>query len=235
MGQLPGYAVAPVKPGPAMRFLKRLAVGLVLLIAAFAVVVWLQPDDYRLTRSTVIAAPAANVFAQANDLSRWDNWSPWAKLDPNAKITFSGPKDGVGAPFKGDGNDKAGAGTMTIIESRPNERVATRTDFVKPFEGTSRTDFIFSRAGDQTNVIWTMSGTHGFVSKAICLVMSMENMLGPDVERGLVQLKQAAEAKNPTPPPPPLAARPARRSRPAPSPGSPLPDRAARRREPTRW
>ena len=37
-----------------MRFLKRLAIGLVLLAATFAVVVWLQPDDYRLTRSTVI-------------------------------------------------------------------------------------------------------------------------------------------------------------------------------------
>lgn len=178
-----------------MRFLKRLAVGLVLLIAAAAVVVWLQPDDYRLTRSTVIAAPAETVFAKVNDLRRWDDWSPWAKLDPSAKITFEGPQAGVGASFKWDGNDKVGAGTMTITESKPNERVATRTDFVKPFEGSSRTDFIFSPAGNQTNVIWTMSGTHNFISKAICLVMNMEKMLGPDVERGLVQLKQVSEGK----------------------------------------
>ncbi|HKS64449.1 MAG TPA: SRPBCC family protein [Xanthobacteraceae bacterium] len=178
-----------------MRFLKRLAVGLVLLAAAAAVVVWLQPDDYRLTRSTVIAAPAETVFAKVNDLRRWDDWSPWAKLDPSAKITFEGPQAGVGASFKWDGNDKVGAGTMTITESKPNERVATRTDFVKPFEGSSRTDFIFSPAGNQTNVIWTMSGTHNFISKAICLVMNMEKMLGPDVERGLVQLKQVSEGK----------------------------------------
>ncbi len=178
-----------------MRFLKRLAVGLVLLIATFAVVVQLQPDDYRLTRSTVIWAPAAQVFPHVNDLARWENWSPWAKLDPNAKITFSGPQSGPGASFAWDGNDKVGAGTMTIIESRPNDRIATRTDFVKPFEGTSRTDFIFSPAGDRTNVIWTMSGTHNFISKAICLVMSMETMLGPDVERGLAQLKEVAERK----------------------------------------
>jgi hypothetical protein len=178
-----------------MRFLKRLAVGIVLLLIAAAVVVWLQPDDYRLTRSTAIAAPASAVFAKVNDLNRWEDWSPWAKLDPNAKITFGGPNAGVGASFKWDGNDKVGAGTMTIIESRPNERVATRTDFVKPFEGTSRTDFIFSQAGNQTNVIWTMSGTHNFISKAMCLVMNMETMLGPDIERGLVQLKDAVERK----------------------------------------
>ena len=178
-----------------MRFLKRLAIGLVLLVAAFLVVVWFQPDDYRLTRSTVIAAPAAAVFAQVNDLRKWDDWSPWAKLDPNAKVTFSGPQSGAGATFKWDGNDKVGAGTMTITESKPNTRVATRTDFVKPFEGTSNSDFVFSENGGQTNVIWTMAGRHNFIGKAMCLVMSMEQMLGPDFEKGLAQLKQVAERK----------------------------------------
>ena len=178
-----------------MRFLKRLLIGLALLVATFLVVVWLQPDDYRLTRTTVIAAPAAAVFEQVNDLRKWENWSPWAKLDPNAKVTFSGPQAGQGASFRWEGNDKVGAGTMTIMESRPNLRVATRTDFVKPFEGTSNSDFVFSEAGGQTNVIWTMSGKQSFIGKAICLFMSMETMLGPEFERGLAQLKQAAERK----------------------------------------
>jgi uncharacterized protein YndB with AHSA1/START domain len=157
------------------------------------VVVWLQPDDYRLTRATVIAAPAARVFSHVNDLRQWDDWSPWAKLDPNAKVTFEGPGAGQGATFRWDGNDKVGAGTMTITESRPNERVATRTDFVKPFAGTSSADFVFSQVGDQTNVIWTMAGTHNFIGKAMCLVYSMEQMLGPQFEQGLAQLKQVAE------------------------------------------
>jgi uncharacterized protein YndB with AHSA1/START domain len=167
----------------------------VLLVATFLVVVWLQPDDYRLTRTAVIAAPAAAVFDQVNDLRKWENWSPWAKLDPNAKVSFAGPQAGQGASFRWEGNDKVGAGTMTITESRPNLRVATRSDFVKPFEGTSDSDFVFSEAGGQTNVIWTMSGRQSFIGKAICLFRSMETMLGPEFERGLAQLKQAAERK----------------------------------------
>jgi hypothetical protein len=178
-----------------MRFLKRLLIGIVLLLIAAAVVVWFQPDDYRLTRSTVIAAPAAAIFPHVNDLRQWEDWSPWAKLDPAAKVTFAGPQAGAGASFKWDGNDKVGAGTMTITESKPNERVATRTDFIKPFEGTSRADFIFSQQGDQTNVIWTMTGKHNFISKAMCLVMSMERTVGPDFEKGLRQLKMVAERK----------------------------------------
>ena len=70
---------------------------------------------------------------------------------------------------------------MTITESKPNARIATRTDFTRPFAGTGNSDFVFSEAGGQTNVIWSMFGRHDFISKAMCLVMSMEQMLGPDV------------------------------------------------------
>lgn len=178
-----------------MRFLKRLAVGLVLLLAAAAVVVWFQPDDYRLTRQIAIAAPAARIFPHVNDLRQWDGWSPWAKLDPNAKISFAGPQAGEGASFRWDGNDKVGAGTMTITESKPNQRIATRTDFTRPFEGSSNADFVFSENGGQTNVIWTMAGKQSFIGKAICLVMSMEKTVGPDFERGLAQLKAVSEGK----------------------------------------
>jgi len=176
-----------------MRFLKRLLIGLALLVATFLTVVWFQPDDYRVTRTTMIAAPVARVFEQVNDLKKWDDWSPWAKLDPSAKVTFSGPQSGPGASFTWDGNDKVGAGTMTITESKPNQRIATRTDFTRPFAGAGSADFVFSEAGGRTNVIWSMFGTQSFIGKALCLFMPMETMLGPDFERGLAQLKQVSE------------------------------------------
>jgi hypothetical protein len=84
---------------------------------------------------------------------------------------------------------------MMITESKPNERIAIRTDVMKPFEGTSNSDFIFSQVGGETNVIWTMSGTNNFIGKAVCLFMPMEKMLGPDFERGLAQLRQVSEGK----------------------------------------
>jgi hypothetical protein len=174
---------------------KKILVVLVIAVAVFAGVVAMQPAEFRVERSATMAAPAPDVFAQVNDFHNWEAWSPWAKLDPNAKVTFSGPQSGQGASFKWDGNGKVGAGTMTITASKPNERVSTRTDFVKPFEGTSNSEFVFSQVGERTNVIWTMTGTHKFIGKAMCLVMSMENMLGPDFEKGLAQLKQVAERK----------------------------------------
>jgi hypothetical protein len=173
--------------------LKKILIALALLILGFVVVVALQPSDFQVERSATVAAPQAEVFAQVNDLHKWDAWSPWAKLDPEAKIGFEGPESGQGAAMTWAGNDKVGEGKMTVVESQPNDAVKLKVDFVKPFEGTSNSDFGFKPEGDQTAVTWTMSAHHNFLEKAFCLVMNGKKMIGDDMEKGLAQLKSLAE------------------------------------------
>jgi hypothetical protein len=175
--------------------LKKILLALAAIIVLFVIVVATQPSDFRVERTATIAAPAANVFAQVNDLHKWDAWSPWAKLDPNAKISFEGPEAGQGAAMSWAGNDKVGEGKMTVVESRPDEAVKLKVDFVKPFEGTSTSEFAFRPEGDQTAVTWAMSGHHNFIGKAFCLVMNGQKMIGDDMEKGLAQLKSVAESR----------------------------------------
>src|SRR5262249_18991522 len=54
------------------------------------------------------------------------------------------------------GNDKVGEGKMTLIESKPNEALKIKVDFVKPFEGTANSSFTFKPDGNQTPVTWSM-------------------------------------------------------------------------------
>lgn len=173
-----------------------LSVVLILVVAAaaFAGVVALQPADYRITRTAKIAAPPAAVFAHVNDFHNWDAWSPWAKLDPDSKVTFDGPSAGTGAVMAWSGNDKVGEGKMTVLESRPGELVRIKLDFVRPFEDTCTTEFAFAPDGDQTAVTWAMFGQHNFMSKAMCLFMDMDTMVGGDFEKGLASIKSVAEA-----------------------------------------
>src|SRR5689334_12374414 len=119
---------------------KKIAIGVVAVIAVFLIVVALQPSEYRIERSASMSAPAADVFAQVNDFHKWEAWSPWAKLDPAAKNTFDGPASGVGAGFAWEGNDKVGVGRMTITESKPAERVAIKLEFLKPFPDVALTE-----------------------------------------------------------------------------------------------
>ena len=103
--------------------IKKILISLVVLVAVFAGVVAMQPSEFSVERTATIAAPAAAVFAQVNDLHKWDAWSPWAKLDPNAKNGFEGAPSGKGAVFTWSGNDQIGEGRMTIVESQPNELI----------------------------------------------------------------------------------------------------------------
>src|SRR5262249_17972049 len=121
-------------------------------------------------------------------------WSPWAKLDPAAKISYEGPTAGVGAAFTWAGNSEVGEGRMTITESRPNEKVVFRLDFEKPFKDTSTAEFTFEPKGDQTAVTWTMLGKNGFVGKAMSLVINCDKMLGGYFEKGLAQLDAVSQA-----------------------------------------
>jgi len=174
--------------------IKKILIGLVAIVALFAVIVALQPSDFRVTRSAAVTAPPATVFAQVNDFHKWEAWSPWAKLDPAAKNSFEGPAEGTGATFRWSGNNDVGEGSMTITESRPSELIRIRIGFLKPFEAANTAEFTFKPVGEQTLVTWSMYGTNNFIAKAFCLFNNMDKMLGGEFEKGLAQMKLAAEA-----------------------------------------
>jgi len=174
---------------------KKILLVLILLVAGFAVVVSLQPADFRISRSATIAAPPDTVFAQVNDFHKWEAWSPWAKLDPQMKTTYEGPPAGTGAAYSWVGNSQVGEGKMTIQESKPAELVKLKLEFLKPMASTSTAEFSFKPKGGNTVVTWSMYGENNFVGKAFSLVMNMDKMLGGYFEKGLAQMKAISEAE----------------------------------------
>jgi hypothetical protein len=162
-------------------------------LAVAAVVVGMQPDTFSVQRSVTIAASPAAVFDQVNDFQAWDGWSPWKELDPNAKKTLSTPSAGKGATLTWSGNDRVGEGSLTILESRPNELVDLEQVFVRPLAGKARMVFTLAPEGGGTKVTWTMDGTNNFLGKAMCMIVDMDAMLGKDFDRGLANMKTVAE------------------------------------------
>jgi hypothetical protein len=169
--------------------------ALVAIVGVLCVVIATRPEDFKVARSATLNASPAAVFEQVNDLHKWDAWSPWAKLDPNAKSTFEGPTSGKDAKMSWDGNSDVGAGSMTIVESKPNELVRIKLDFVRPFEGTSDVEMKVEPVGDQTKLTWSMASKNNFIAKAIGLVIDCEKMCGDQFEQGLANLKGIVEAQ----------------------------------------
>lgn len=166
----------------------------VVLLAVFCGVVALQPSEFSIERSAQIAAAPATVFALVNDFHHWDGWSPWAKLDPDMKTTYTGPQSGVDAAYAWVGNSEVGEGKMTITESAPSEKIVIRLEFMKPFEATNEATFTFVPVEGGTRVTWRMDGTNNFVGKAFGLLMDMDTMVGGSFEQGLDAMKGMAES-----------------------------------------
>jgi hypothetical protein len=173
--------------------LKKILIGLAVVVIVFVIIVALQPAHYQVTRSATMSAPPAAVFEQINDFHKWDAWSPWAKLDPAMKTTFEGPPAGTGAIYTWVGNSKVGEGRMTLTESRTNDLIRLKLDFIKPFASTAMNEFNFKPEGDRTAVTWSMTGENNFIGKAFCLFMNMDKMVGGDFEKGLASLKSVTE------------------------------------------
>jgi hypothetical protein len=168
------------------------------VVGAFGVLVARRPSEFRVSRSTTIAAPASSVFAQVNDFHHWEAWSPWAKLDPTMKQTYEGAPAGTGAIYAWSGNKNVGEGRMTLTESRPNELIRIHLEFFKPFRAVNTTEFSFMPEGDQTVVTWSMAGKNNFMAKAVHLFMNMDKMVGGQFEKGLAAMKSTVEGSQRT-------------------------------------
>ena len=167
---------------------------IVVIVVVLGAVIAMQPEDYKVTRSATFNAPPEKIFEHINDFHKWDAWSPWAKIDPAMKTTYSGPVSGVGSSYAWIGNNEVGEGKMTITQSHPNEDIAIDLEFIKPFAAKNVTEFTFKPEGDKTNVTWTMAGQKNFVMKAFGMVMDMDKMVGADFEKGLSQMKTVVES-----------------------------------------
>src|SRR5512146_2170299 len=173
--------------------LKKIAIGVVVLVVALLGYAATRPDSFRVERSTSINAPPEKIFALINDLHRWQSWSPFEKKDPAMKRTLSGAPNGKGAMYEWDGNKEIGKGRMEITDASPPSRVTIQLDFVKPFEAHNVVDFTLEPRGDATNVTWTIQGPSPFISKVIGIFCNMDKMIGKDFETGLASLKTEAE------------------------------------------
>jgi uncharacterized protein YndB with AHSA1/START domain len=173
--------------------LKKIAIGVAVVVAAVLGFAMTKPDSFRVQRTMKIKAPPEKIFPLINDFHSWASWSPWEKLDPAMRRTNSGAAMGQGAVYEWEGNAKVGKGRMEITEVSPPTKVTVKLDFLKPIEGHNIAEFTLEPQGDSTSVTWVMRGPTPFLSKVIQVFISMDSMIGKEFETGLGNLKSIAE------------------------------------------
>lgn len=168
--------------------------GVVLVGAAgFLGYVAMQPGELTVSRTVVVEATPADVRPFANDLKRWNEWSPWDKIDPDQKVAYSEPTAGEGAWYTWDGNDDVGKGKMTVVTDEPG-RVVHRIAFEKPMEDVAEATIAWKATdATHTEVTWSFHQDAGFGTKMANVLMDIEGMLGKDYDKGVAQLEPVVE------------------------------------------
>lgn len=176
-----------------MKFLKVLGIIIVVLALIILIGGMLLPKTYSVSRSTVINAPDSVIYKNIADLNEFYKWNPWAKMEPSAKTTITGPVAQPGHTYAWVGKE-TGSGQMKIESVEANKLVDIEMKFLKPWESVADTKFEISTEGSGNKVIWTIAGDNNIISKWMGVFMSMDSMIGKDFESGLKSLKEKSEA-----------------------------------------
>ena len=178
-----------------MRFLKSLLIGILALGILAGVVGLFLPNEIRVERDILINAPQDVVFSQVNSLEQFNQWSPWADIDPDTKYTYSDPDAGVGAEMTWDSdNGNVGSGRMQIIESRDSEWVKSRLEFGWGSPAEASFQLSPAEGGGGTRVVWAFyTYLEGTIEKYFGL--KMDDWIGQAYEKGLQRLKARSEAQ----------------------------------------
>jgi uncharacterized protein YndB with AHSA1/START domain len=173
--------------------LKKIVIAVLVLLAGVLIFATTRPEEFRVQRSATIKAPPEKIFDLIQDFHQWGVWSPYEKMDPDMKRTFSGAPSGKGAVYAWEGNGNAGAGRMEILGTIPGSKIKIQLDFTKPMEGHNVAEFTMEPQAGSTNVTWAMYGPSPYVAKLAGMFFNMDSMIGKDFETGLANLKAVTE------------------------------------------
>ena len=178
-----------------MKIIKKILLGIVAIIALLLIIAIFLKKEYTVERSITINKPKQEVFDYIKLLKNQDNFSVWAKKDPNMKKEYTGTEGTVGFVSAWDSDNKdVGKGEQEITKIEEGNRVDYALRFLKPMEGNATAYLSTEAAAEtQTNVKWGIQGRMAYPMNIMQLFMNMDKMLGADLEQGLANLKEILE------------------------------------------
>lgn len=176
-----------------MSIIKKILVGLAILLLIIVVLGLSLPSEYEVSRSIIIDSPPGKVHEYTNNLLKWPKWSPWVDDDPSLKISIGEKSSGVGASQSWIGKD--GEGSLIFTYSDPDSGIDYDLDFNKG-QYKSTASFEYQPLGESTKVIWTMKGNIKAPVVGGFFAYKMDDWVGKDFEEGLNNLKVVVESKN---------------------------------------
>ncbi len=173
----------------------RIGLGIGAATLLVVIVGFLLPSTFEVSKSVIIKAPPEHIHEFIGDLTRWPEWTPWLKDDPNLVVTLGSKTTGAGASqtWQGDSSN----GRLTFTRCDPAWGIAYDMAFDRnTYESTGTLQYRPVTQG--TEVVWTMTGDNGMNIMARYFGFLMPALIGPMFEEGLAGLKMVSERSDST-------------------------------------
>lgn len=180
-----------------MKIVKWILITLVVLVAIPLISALFMNKDYSVEREITVNRTKDQVFAYVKSLKNQNDWATWNQMDPNQKNEYRGEDGQVGFVHRWVGNpDNVGTGEQEIVKITEGERIDFELRFEVPFESQSPAWITTQAVGpDQTKITWGMSGTMPYPMNFMQVFTSMDDMIGTEYEKSLVNLKKILEGQ----------------------------------------
>jgi len=177
-----------------MKILKKVGIGLLILIAITLILALFVSKNIDYEKSISINAPIDIVWENVNSLSDLDKWSPWNDLDPNMKKELTGIDGTIGAMQSWESDvEEVGKGSQSIAKIEAPNLFETDLIFYEPWESGAKGYIMLEEEGNGTKVTWGFHSEMPYPFNIMMLFMDMEGEMDPVWNNGLSKLKQLSE------------------------------------------
>ena len=179
-----------------MSLLQKIMSALLGFVVLTIAVGFLLPSGVHVERDLLIDAEPEDVFPLISDLHAWNEWSPWATMDPDAAIQITGSGQGQTMMWS-SANPQVGQGTQEIVSLEAPHLLKTHLEFGQ--QGIADATFNLISQGEQTQVVWSldtdMRAGVPLWQQPISTYFRflMDAMIGKNYETGLQNLKALVE------------------------------------------
>ncbi len=181
-----------------MKFLKSLGILLLIIFAIATILTIALPIKQKTERSMIINASPAVVYEYLSRLSNFKKWSVWNQQDSTLVNSITGTDGTLGAvnSWKGD-PELSGEGKMQITSLEINQEIEHQITFISPRKLNATSEFDLLEVNGQTKVIWTFEVSTPRPWNIANLFSSMDDKLGSDFDKSLLNLKTLLEKNSP--------------------------------------
>ncbi len=178
-----------------MKIVKKILLFLLVIIVLLLIVGLFVPKVMKSEKEIVINKPKQQIFDYIKSLKNQNNFSKWAKMDPEMKQSMRGTDGAVGSVNSWEGNSKVGKGEQEVTKIDDGKRVDFELRFEKPMKSTSTAYITTETITDSTTKVkWGYEGKIPYPFNVMNTFGTMTKLIGDDFSTGLANLKQQMEA-----------------------------------------